>query len=558
MNYLSSLYKTPMLNLSCGLAIALLFFTDSIFVQVVVWLACCSILFVRVLLHKANPPKLTSLMSPYFLLMTGGVINSSVVNNVTIDDSYYLFMSLCVVLVAMIVFFEAVSSRGPLRNIGYVTGAIYEGRVVRSIVIRTRLIVPILYVLSSIVYFYIPVVSLLLGIVTLGVLMVSTLMIVRIQALSKAHDKDSLSRIKNDDLDFVVFFATNKPTYGVYMMWDKYFKRTGRKFAIITQQEQHIVPLSGKTDTPVIYARRAEDMRSILMLESVRAVFYPTNNNRNMTTTIAPGPLHVHIGHGDSDKASSYRFTNNMYDKIFVAGSAAIERYAKHGVYIDLEKFVIVGRPQIEDVRVGSRNSIKTALYAPTWHGDTSEMNYTSLYEGVCIVKALLDSGLRVIFRPHPQSRRSSTLSNHIDNVIDVLKDSERETGIKHIYGDKAEVAMSVVDCFNESDALISDVSSVVTDYLFSEKPIILISMRENAIEFTKKYPIAKAAYVIGSDMTGLGATLDMLIESDDPMKIKRRRFKEHYLGSVKTGEDYSSLFTEKVIDVLSAPNSRR
>ncbi|MGO3702392.1 MAG: CDP-glycerol glycerophosphotransferase family protein [Candidatus Saccharimonadales bacterium] len=484
--------------------------------------------------------------------------NLGAVNGTITDESGYLLICFSVILVAMIVSFDVVSAKGTLRNVNYVFGDVHSGDMVEIAAARTRLIVPFLYVLSFVAYFYNPMVSLFLLVATIGMLAISTLIILRTQALSRVRDNVSMQRIKDDNLDFVVFFATNKPTYGVYMMWDKYFKRAGRRFAIITQQEQHVMPLSKQTDTPVIYARRAEDLRTILMLKSIRAVFYPTNNNRNMTTTISPGPLHVHIGHGDSDKASSYRFTNNMYDRIFVAGNAAIERYVGHGVHIDSNKFVVVGRPQIEDVQVAVNNDIKTVLYAPTWHGDTSEMNYTSLYEGVHIVKALLSRGLRVIFRPHPQSRRSSTLSTHIDRVLDILKDNERETGVRHVYGHTAEVTMGVSDCFNESDALISDVSSVVSDYLFSEKPIILVSARESAAEFKKEYPIAKAAYVVEPDMVGLGGVLDRLVKSNDPMKVKRKQVKEHYLGSVKVGKDYTSLFTEEVINVVNAPNPRR
>jgi hypothetical protein len=43
-----------------------------------------------------------------------------------------------------------------------------------------------------------------------------------------------------------------------------------------------------------------------------------------------------------------------IYDLIFTAGQAGIDRYARHGVSIPAEKFRIVGRPQVELIRPGS------------------------------------------------------------------------------------------------------------------------------------------------------------------------------------------------------------
>ena len=43
---------------------------------------------------------------------------------------------------------------------------------------------------------------------------------------------------------------------------------------------------------------------------------------------------HIQLLHGDSDKASSFNPVTAMFDRIFVAGQAAIDRYAANGVLI--------------------------------------------------------------------------------------------------------------------------------------------------------------------------------------------------------------------------------
>ena len=92
---------------------------------------------------------------------------------------------------------------------------------------------------------------------------------------------------------------------------------------------------------------------------------------------------HIQMLHGDSDKASSYNPVTAMFDKVYVAGQAGIDRYAANGVYIDPAKFEIVGRPQVEKIRVAQGPiadlANQTVMYATTWSGLYTDMQYSSL-----------------------------------------------------------------------------------------------------------------------------------------------------------------------------------
>ena len=57
-----------------------------------------------------------------------------------------------------------------------------------------------------------------------------------------------------------------------------------------------------------------------------------------------------------------------------------------------------------------------------------------------------------------------------------VLEADRARTGRAHQWGRAAEMEMSIEDCFNASDAMIADVSAVVTDYLQSNKPFGIVS----------------------------------------------------------------------------------
>ena len=133
--------------------------------------------------------------------------------------------------------------------------------------------------------------------------------------------------------------------------------------------------------------------------DRLRAAFYVNASSGNGTLVRFQHMTHVYLGHGDSDKPPSYNPTHAMYDLIFAAGPAATRRYAAHGVSIPLEKFRIVGRPQVEDVVRSDRPiaeiSSQTVLYAPTWRGHVEETRLSSLPTGERIVAALLARGAR-------------------------------------------------------------------------------------------------------------------------------------------------------------------
>lgn len=56
------------------------------------------------------------------------------------------------------------------------------------------------------------------------------------------------------------------------------------------------------------------------------------------------------------------------------------------------------------------------------------------------------------------------------------------------IFGEIAETTMSMNDCFNAADAMIADVSSAVTDFLYSEKPLALFPSPRQLKNSSRRY----------------------------------------------------------------------
>jgi hypothetical protein len=91
----------------------------------------------------------------------------------------------------------------------------------------------------------------------------------------------------------------------------------------------------------------------------------------------------------------------------------------------------------------------------------------------------------------------------------------------------------TVYECFNQSDVLISDISSVVSDFIATGKPYMVTNPGDLAEDdFRAKFPTAAAAYLIGPDCAGL-AVIGALAagDGDDPLAEDRRRLKRYLLG---------------------------
>jgi CDP-glycerol glycerophosphotransferase (TagB/SpsB family) len=348
--------------------------------------------------------------------------------------------------------------------------------------------------------------------------------------------------------DYVVY--TSRPDDASYQvtMWLPYLQRAGLRFIIVARNAAPAAALAELTDVPVVEARGIADLDA-LVVPSLKAAFYVNASSGNGALVRFQHLTHIYLGHGDSDKPPSYNPTHAMYDQIFAAGPAATRRYAAHGVRIPAEKFTIVGRPQVENVKQSTTAIADvpepTVLYAPTWRGHVEETMLYSLPVGEQIVSALLARGATVIFRPHPFSYDFPDDAVTIARIKSQLEIDRRKTGRAHLWGAAAEKDRSILDCINDSDAMVSDVSSVVSDYLFSGKPFAMIAVPAEPDAFVVEYPVARASYVVRADLTDLDVQLERMLNAD-PLAQQRADIRADYLGDFPA-DSYASAFVDAV-----------
>jgi hypothetical protein len=305
---------------------------------------------------------------------------------------------------------------------------------------------------------------------------------------------------------------------------------------------------------PLIYRRTLRSLEEIIV-DSMTTAFYVNNAARNTHLVERRELTHVWLNHGDSEKPACFNPVHAIYDLIFAAGQAGVDRYGRHGVHIPVEKFKIVGRPQVELITpaYGPIDTIKqpTVLYAPTWQGPFADSRVYSLPVGRQIVEQLLAHGARVIFRAHPFNYRYPDAQKMISDIGAIL-DADREvSGREHLWGPAAEQEMSVEDCFNASDAMVSDVSAVVSDYLHSGKPFAMVSVGRTPEQLLVDAPAARAAYVIRDDLSNLLEVCDDLLGAD-PLAAVRNETKIYYLGDFPD-ENYADGFLSAARQVIDA-----
>ncbi|MGW0334053.1 hypothetical protein ACWD0J_19645 [Streptomyces sp. NPDC003011] len=88
-------------------------------------------------------------------------------------------------------------------------------------------------------------------------------------------------------------------------------------------------------------------------------------------------------------------------------------------------------------------------------------------------------------------------------------------------------------DCFNVSDAMVSDISSVVSDFIASGKPYAVTDSAELGVEeFKRQNTAVRAAVILSNSAAELGGLLDAVRDpAADPLAGDRTELKQYLLG---------------------------
>ena len=324
---------------------------------------------------------------------------------------------------------------------------------------------------------------------------------------------------------------------------DEYLRGHGLPGAAIVVRDPRVMrECSDIAKVPVVLAWGMAEVIEALGRPSVRVALYANNNTLNFQAMAAQLPAHVHVGHGESDKASMVSNQLRAYDAALIAGQGARDRLNARLVGLERVALYEVGRPQMdfpdpppEHVPATSK---RTVFYAPTWEGDRPEMSYSSVAScGAQVVTDLVAAGYRVIYRPHPQTGRNSALHAAADRKIRRIL---QEAGSEHLVDDRPGLGWQ----WGASDAAVLDVSAMAFDALAADLPTVVIAPEHEKAERVSG-GILESLVVMdpaarGTDGAGLaeGAGIcDLLkLAEREEAVAERRRCASYYFGDVSPG----------------------
>ncbi len=300
--------------------------------------------------------------------------------------------------------------------------------------------------------------------------------------------------------------------------------------------------IQARTDLPVFTAATLPELTELYAALDAKVVLYCNNSAQNFESLLDGRRLHVHINHGESDKQSMASNNAKAYDRVFVAGEAAVQRYVTGLLEFDASRLVRVGRPQLDLRRTPlvAPSSRRTVLYAPTWEGDADYNDYTSVdLMGESIVRAILAvPDVRLVYKPHPKittSRTPAVSEAHLGILRTMADATQRDPAAGHVPVLGGDILAVMPAC----DAMVTDVSSVGLDwlYLHTEKPIFLTDRHGDVDQLQQQIPISRCADVLHrDDAAELTALLGARLERDEHQLV-RMAMRHHYFDDLHVGD---------------------
>jgi hypothetical protein len=325
---------------------------------------------------------------------------------------------------------------------------------------------------------------------------------------------------------------------------------------IVARDPESATLLRARTSLPVFAAPSFPELTDLYAALDAKVVLYCNNSMLNFQSLLDSRMLHVHINHGESDKQSMASNNAKAYDRVFVAGEAAVQRHAAGLLEFDTSRLVRTGRPQL-DLRpepVLAPSTRRTVLYAPTWEGDAEYNDYTSVDTvGADIVRAVLAvHDARLVYKPHPKVVTSLTPAvrqEHHRILALVAEAIRREPDAGHQAITSGDILAVMPDC----DAMVTDVSAVGLDWLYlrTDKPIFITDRRCDAERLRRYVPVSRCAEVITEvDVAALAALISACLEHDEH-HLARAAMRRHYFDDLQVG-DSTVRFLDAVSNLVS------
>jgi len=345
--------------------------------------------------------------------------------------------------------------------------------------------------------------------------------------------------------DIALYFADQPAKLYQLTQWLPVFENhTELRTIVVVRNLETYNELRTQTTLQVLLVPRYEILMALYDRADFHAVIYVNNGWTNFQSLSFQQAVHLHVNHGESDKICMVSNQAKAYDKVYVAGQAAIDRHAAAIAWFDPSHLVSVGRPQL-DLKIASplpESELTTITYAPTWEGEDDVNNYTSvdLYGPQIVQAALAIPHSRVVYKPHPRV---------IDGVDPLVRANHKRivslisaAGAPHLYLPTA----NILGILPDTNLLIADVSSVTLDHLYLAPlaPILLTDRRSHPAQLLADSPMSAACAVVDQhSISRVGALMRTSLDIDTHRE-DRARMRTYYFGDTAKGSSTDAFWS--------------
>ncbi|RIY38498.1 CDP-glycerol glycerophosphotransferase family protein [Psittacicella gerlachiana] len=319
-------------------------------------------------------------------------------------------------------------------------------------------------------------------------------------------------------------------------MWIPYFLQAKVDFVVIVRfPEIYKWVLQNYPYVNVIYAKTPQDIENTLSgLPYLKAIFYLSNTGNLIHSIRFNQYQHIFLGHGDSDKTASAHKFFRVYDQIWVAGQAHIDRFKNAGFSVANIEFIKVGRPTLNKVIEATvkpwQQRNMRLLYLPTWEGVYEEGNYSSIMFAKEILMHINKTyQIPVSAKFHPVTgSRNKLLAKIEDKVSEALE----HQGINFTIADKLT---PVADLLVNANIFICDISAVVSECIAANGPIFVYIPQDKEIKVAKSdMDYDYYAYTFSS-LEELYQQLEQVLNGNDYKAEQRAQAREYLIGCQQT-----------------------
>lgn len=340
--------------------------------------------------------------------------------------------------------------------------------------------------------------------------------------LKKIEQKEIVNNYKEPsifkDFEFAVFSGeVGENAFSHINIWYKEFEKSNMNFLILLSNEEALLMLKASYPLAnfILLDNKSKIDDFFTRYTTLKAIFYISNTGNIANFLYQTHLKHIFIGHGDSDKSSSAHKFFRVYDEIWVAGDAHIDRIKNARFNLNGLEFKKVGQPaMLEILEKKAIIKDKKLLYLPTWEGLYFEQDYSSLANIQDIISCI---DFKISIKLHPFTGKK----------IKEYKDLEEKIQNANVIDRKIKLS----DVINDYNYFICDISSVITSVLALDCPIFLYMPKDKVIKIAKSNMHYSEYCYVFSNLEEFKIIFKRVIDGDDYLKTNRQRAIEYILN---------------------------